>query len=76
MPASLLDALGVDLVPSLDLQGVPSRFAGFRISTEKVFRMVGERRKRPAYAKPAQPRTPKGKRNGLRASRRRYHLPG
>jgi hypothetical protein len=42
----------------------------------KVHLMVGERRKRPAYAKPAQPRTPKGKRDGLRARRRRQGSEG
>jgi hypothetical protein len=38
--------------------------------------MLGERRKRPVYAKPAQPRTPNGMRYGVRVSRRRYRLPG
>ncbi|MDQ1567724.1 MAG: hypothetical protein QOF96_2604 [Actinomycetota bacterium] len=44
--------------------------------SEPMLMLLGERTKRPVFARPTQPRTPNGRRYGHRPGRRRYRLPG
>jgi hypothetical protein len=47
-----------------------------QLVVSEPMRMLEERKKRPAFARPAQPRTPTGRRYGYRSGRHRYRLPG
>jgi hypothetical protein len=63
--------------PSCNAIGCPLRHPqqGTTPTPTNSMLMLGERKKRPVNTKPAQPRSPKGKRYGLPTARRRYHLP-
>jgi hypothetical protein len=59
----------------LRLRSVSSALAGTRGAWAKKPTMLGNRGKRPAFARPVQPRTPTGRRYGYRWTRRAFRLP-